>query len=479
MNTAEAITKDLKEYSALPTIKRFHECPAQIRCIVGPVGSGKTSGASWDVCFYIPQFLCQNYGIKRTRWVIVRNTYRELQDTTIKTIFDWFPWGAGADVKEPKDYLLIYPEGFEVELLFRSCDNPKDVKKFKSLEVTGYWIDESIEVGEDIKRMLKNRIGRYPRKCPVRFGIETTNPPDVEHPTYSQFAWDTSPPGPIPKGKPLANHAGFWQPPGENVKNLRAGYYDDLRSDYVGDPEWIDMYIDGKPGMVVKGKLVYNNFDRAYHVSKEPLIWSKGELFRGWDNSGNIPSCVVCQMPQPMQVQVLAEYCTERENIQDFTDRVCVDMATRFPNAEILDWGDPAGENEYSARRSTTLETGFTSNAKLMRECGVDVKPSEQNFKARVEAVERSLRLRDGLLIDPGCTRIINGFLGGYCYPEIGQTGIYGEKPIKNKYSHPHDALQYVLVRLLGAVKKQKMTAGDAAGLYAKYGPPVTGAGVR
>ncbi len=458
MNTAEDLNHDLKQYVALPTIRRFHESPAQIRCIVGPVGSGKTSGASWEVCFYLPHFLFSEYGIKSTRWVVVRNTYAELRDTTMRTVFDWFPWGHHQKVDNI--YTLVYPEGIRVEILFRSCDRPDDVKKFKSLEITGYWIDESIEIAEEIKLMLKNRIGRYPRGCPVRFGIETTNPPDVEHPTYSQFAWDTPPPGPIPHGKPLANHAGFWQPPGENNRNLRPGYYDDLRSDYAGDPEWIEMYIDGKPGMVIKGKLIYNNFDRAYHVAKESLIWSKGELFRGWDNSGNIPACVVCQMPQPLQVQVLAEYYTEKENIQDFTERVKADMAIRFPNAECLDWGDPAGENEYSARRSTTIQTRFTSNAQLMRECGVDVKPSEQNFRARVEAVERALRLRNGLLIDPGCTRLINGFLGGYCYPEIGNTGIYGEKPIKNKYSHCLVG-ETLVSTPCGAVPIQELSIGD------------------
>ena len=59
-----------------------------------------------------------------------------------------------------------------------------------------------------------------------------------------------------------------------------------------------------------------------------------------------------------------------------------------------------------------------------------------------------------GLLIDPECPILIEGFNGGYMYPEkaleIEPTQI---RPLKNKYSHPHDALQYVAA---GALQLRK-----------------------
>ena len=79
-----------KAYDILPTLQQFHESPAQTRCVVGPVGSGKTTAASWEVCYYLPLFLLEKYNINSTRWVIVRNTYSELIDTTQRTIFEWF-----------------------------------------------------------------------------------------------------------------------------------------------------------------------------------------------------------------------------------------------------------------------------------------------------------------------------------------------------------------------------------------------------
>ena len=451
-----ALNQVEREYHALPTLKLFHESPADIRCLVGPVGSGKTTAASWELCYYLPWELLREHDIKKTRWAIIRNTFPELRDTTQRTVFDWFPWGHHK--VQANEYRLQYPDrGPEIEILFRSCDRPEQIKQFKSLELTGYWIDESIEVARAVKQMLKNRIGRYPRKSPVRYGIETTNPPDVEHETYSEFKWVTGLPdvAPLPPGQPLEDHEGFWQPPRENAANLRPRYYDDLINDYRDTPDWIDMYVNGHPGVLVKGRLVYHKFNKRYHVASEPLVWSKGPLYRGWDNSGNMPACVVLQEPTAGHVQVLKEFFSDRMGIVDFTSMVVAECNTLYPNAEYRDWGDPAGANKYSKRAG-----GFTSNAELMLQtCGVDVQPSEQSWDARRETVERALGRIDGLLFDPSCTKLINGFLGGYHYMEIGHTGIYKPIPEKNRYGHLQDSLQYVLLKMIRSTGQHRQRA--------------------
>jgi hypothetical protein len=472
------------EYRPVPTVDLFHMHPGQVRGIVGPVGSGKTTGATWDVCRYMPEHLADQWGFKRSKWVVVRNTYDELIDTTQATVFEWFGWGKYQ--KQRKIYTLVHEDDelgtFEVEILFRSCDRIQDLKKFKSLEVTGYWIDESIEVAGEIKRILKTRIGRYPsakqaekwykakfkqvpehlyeyKKLPTgemqrqfktpRFGLETTNPPDVEHETYHEFKWLTDVPGPVPEKEPLKNHFGFWQPPRENEPNLRAGYYDDLIADYKDHPDWLEMYVDGKPGVIVIGKLVYNNFKRGHHVAKAPLLWSGIPLVRGWDNSGNIPACIIVGVPSPRVIHVYLEINHDKMNMVQFTKHAIHQCNMKFPGAEWLDWGDPAGENKFSTR-----DGGWTSNAQLMRDEGVDVQSSEQNPSARYNAVDDQLAIIDGFLIDPSCVRLINGFMGGYHYKEVGSnTGIYMDTPNKNRFSHIHDALQYAMVRLVSNTK--------------------------
>ncbi|MCP3686555.1 MAG: hypothetical protein GY861_28285 [bacterium] len=413
-------------------------------------------------------------------------TYKELIDTTQTTIRDdWFPFGEYYGKREM--YTLKYPNGPELDILFRACDQKKHVRQFKSLEITGYWIDESIEVSSEVKMMLRNRIGRYPRmrclkcethmeamshqdqddvgfyKCPqcqyemypknpIKFGIETTNPPDVEHSTYSEFDWGEHPPdGPVPDKKPKAGYEGFWQPPYENEKNLPLSYYKDLLEDYSDQQDWAEMYVNGKPGMIVKGKLVYNNFKRNYHVAKEPILWNGGPLFRGWDDSGNVPACLVVSVPSPGRIHILCEFCQDKMNIVQFSRHVVSQCNLLFPNAEWTDWDDPAGWNKFSKK-----EGGFTSNAQLIQEeTGVTMVASEQNLSARLNAVDDQLALIDGILVDPECVRLINGFMGGYHYPEIGLTGEFSEQISKNRFSHIQDACQYVMVKLVKHTKKK------------------------
>jgi len=466
-------------YDPLPTGIDFHNSMDRIRAIVGPVGSGKTSMGAWECCYYMPKFLMEEYGWDRTRWCVTRNTYRELIDTTQATILEWFDWGDYYGKREM--YTLEWPNhGFTVELLFRACDLPKHVRQFKSLELTGYWGDESIEIAKEVKLMLRNRIGRYPKmrceqcgmvmktvsegpddpgfyrckKCGheehprfgIKFGIETTNPPDVEHETYSEFDWGTEhpPPGPLPSGQPKRGYRGFWQPPYENIENLTPGYYQDLMEDYSDHPDWATMYVLGQPGIVVKGKLVHNGFRKDVHVSKTELKWDgDSPLIRGFDNSGNCPACLVIDRPGPKSFRVLREFKTDKLSIVEFANDVRSQCEQIWPGASYTDWGDPAGENKFSKPKG-----GFTSNAQLMREeCGIDPRPSDQNFTARINAVDILLNTPGGLLIDPSCTRYINGFLGGYHYPEIGTTGRYADYPEKNRYSHLQDAGQYAYVK--------------------------------
>ena len=68
------------------------------------------------------------------------------------------------------------------------------------------------------------------------------------------------------------------------------------------------MYVEGKPGVIIQGKLVYHNFKRDVHVAEKPLVWAGGPLYRGWDNSGNVPACVVVQVPRAGHIQILKEF---------------------------------------------------------------------------------------------------------------------------------------------------------------------------
>ena len=183
------------DYIASPTAGEFHRDDNFVRGLIGPIGSGK----SVSCCIEIFKRACEQRahtdGVRYSRWVIVRNTYRELVDTTMQTWFDWFPktlghWRA-ADMKQTIEFTLTDETVVHLEVLFRALDRPDDVKKLLSLELTGGWINEAREIPKPILDMLIGRVGRYPSK---RYGgaswygvINDTNPPDTDHWWYRMF----------------------------------------------------------------------------------------------------------------------------------------------------------------------------------------------------------------------------------------------------------------------------------------------------
>lgn len=203
------------------------------------------------------------------------------------------------------------------------------------------------------------------------------------------------------------------------------------------------------------GKCVYNEFSRKMHVATDDLtkyaidgVRQGRTIIRGWDNTGLSPACVVCYVNSLGQLFVLKEFCGSDIGIIDFAYSVTAWCDDKFGDANYRDIADPAGRIRDSIKKSP---------AQYMREeVGLILEDGVQTFKIRRESVagllNRMVQGMPAILINPeGCEYIIEGFEGGYCYPEIGQTGMYKPEPEKNKYSHPHDALQYPCTRLFGA----------------------------
>ena len=228
-------------YKAPPTLWRFLRSDAFVRCIVGPVGSGKSSVCVMEIMARAARQAPGPDGIRRTRWVVIRNTYSQLRDTTRKTFEEWIPPSAGT-WHEQSFTFHIRRGDIDCEVLFRSLNRPEDVKKLLSLEVTGAYINEAREIPKHVFDVLQTRVGRYPSKAmggASWFGIwMDTNPWHTGHWGYRLFSRDR------PAGYELFEQPGGREAQAENVRNLPPGYYDRLT---VGkDEDWILSYVDGK-----------------------------------------------------------------------------------------------------------------------------------------------------------------------------------------------------------------------------------------
>lgn len=433
------------DYDAAPVCAEFHKSDAFVRGLIGPIGSGKSVACCIEI-FLRALEQTPYEGVRKSRWVVVRNTYRELVDTTMQTWFDWFPqhlgvWRAG-DMKFIMTLPLPDKTQVELEVLFRAMDRPDDVKKLLSLELTGGWLNEAREIPKPILDMLIGRVGRYPAKrrggCAWYGVIGDTNPPDTDHWWYRTFEED----------KP-ADWDLFHQPSGkseeaENIHNLPDLYYDRLSSGK--DQEWVNVYVHGQYGFVQDGKVIFPEYvDQVHCVHDLQLTEGTKVLHLGVD-FGLTPAAVIAQVAPDGQIQCLDEVVTEDMGAVRFGRAVKRLIVTHYENLPIEGYGDPAGEQ----RSQVDERTPFL----VLRKEDINLAPAPTNdFTLRRESVAKLLTTmtmtgRPQLVISPKCRMLRKALAGGYKYRRINTSGAdrYADKPDKNMYSHVAEALQYLCV---------------------------------
>lgn len=468
------------DYGDVPTIRRFALSDKFIRGLMGPFGSGKSSGCVMEIFRRAKLQAPGLDGIRRSRFVAIRNTYRQLQDTTIKTFHDWFPpQYFGKWRGQDHDYIITNVKGCQIEILFRALDRPDQVSNLLSLEVTGAWLNEAREVPKAIFEAIQGRVGRYPAVkdggCTWAGVILDTNPPDTDSWWYQLFEESRAVSGHVcSKCDQPAYHvfnrntdfeqafcqkhtniALFKQPSGlslraENKTKLREGYYDNLAAGK--DPEYIKVYIHGQYGFVRDGKPVYPEYADHVHCQEvKPLPASP--MYVGLD-FGLTPAAVFCQISHNGQLLVVDEFCSEDMGVERFADNLIRYINQHYKDYVFEYFGDPAGNQKAQTDERTCFGILAAKN--------IFVTPGEQDLTMRLESVRKPINSmvngKPGFLMSPRCRMLRKGFQGEYKYRrlQVSQER-YTDQPEKNQYSHPHDALQYACTRLFG----QRLLTGD------------------
>jgi len=412
---------------------------------MGPFGSGKSSGCVVEL---ISRSLAQKPGpdgIRRTRWATIRNTYRQLNDTTIKTFNQWLPPQHFGQFKySDNSYVITAFENTEIEVLFRALDRPDHVSNLLSFELTGAWVNEAREVPWPIIEALQGRVGRYPAKRdggPTWHGIILdTNPPDVDSKFYKFFEETKH----DPSFAQIFKQPSGLSPEAENITNLPEGYY--TRLAMGKDPEWIKVYVAGEYGFVIDGRPVYPEYKDNVHCTDAIRYIPDSPIYRGWD-FGLTPACAFAQLSANGQLIVIDEMVSESMGIDKFSDDVIEYSSRTYPDAEFIDIGDPAGDQ----RAQTDEKTCF----QIMRSKNIMVEGGGKTISLRLESVRKPLQRfiagKPGFAMHPRCKMLRKGFQGAYQFRRL-QTSAerYTETPDKNVYSHVHDALQYLCTRLFG-----------------------------
>lgn len=429
------------DYTAPPTVATFMQSNAPVRLIMGPVGSGKSVGDCMEIARRAAMQAPNRQGIRKTRWVVVRNTYQQLKDTTLKTWMEWFPDGVAGKWREyDKTFFLKFGD-VEAEVLFRALDDPDDVNRLLSLELTGGFINEAREIPIEVVTALRSRCGRYPSKKeggPTWYGIiMDTNPPPTDHWIYEKFEVEK------PEGWEI-----FKQPSGladnaENRDNLPPNYYEDMMAGAT--EEWINVHVHARYGRSKQGRPVYEgSWKTDFHTRTGLQIITASPVVIGLD-AGRTPTASFFQRDAKGRVLLLDEVTSENMGMENFlAQKVKPLLFSRYIGIPAVVSADPAVWQKSQLNEKSVADIIKAAGLALPKPRG----PSMGNrIEPRLRAVESLLnRQIDGeamFLVDKErCPQAVAGFEHGYRYKRK-RDGQYEETPEKNGHSHLADSIQY------------------------------------
>lgn len=448
-------------YKPTHTGQLFIDDRSYVKMIMGPVGSGKSTVALNDLW---RRAIAQEpfRGVRRTKFIILRNTIQQLKSTVKPLIDQWFvtlpdvPLGKWR-LTENTFEMQLFNKGDNTtiftEFVLMAADTPDDVRRLLSLECSAAWVEEGREVDPEVFSGLQGRVNRFPNRAAggVTYPgvICSTNPPPLGG--FWHEVISNPPRGYASFIQPAALlEDGSLNPAAENLENLSPDYYDNLVSGKTED--WINVYLKNQYGAGDMGQPIYKaSFKKSFHCSPvdKPLsaIFSTlNPLIVGMDN-GLQAAAVVGQQDLKGRVNVLAEaFVPEDETmgVESFLDKILVPkLQSKFPTvppSAIVFVVDPACFQRSQVDEKTIAmaiqQRGYTV-----------VKASTNDPERRIQAVEglltRQIDGGAGFLIDPECRHVSNALEYGHRWKKT-TNGLTSSTVEKNHFSHVGDAVQYL-----------------------------------
>lgn len=465
--------------------------------IMGPVGGGKTTVCAFKRVLAATLMPPDKKGVRRSRWIVLRTSFRDSERTVLKSWQQWFPknytgstWTGGNDrpVTHILRWRLFDGTTVEAETLFIGLGDHKVAEVLRGLEISGAWLNEADTLDEDALAAVEQRVGRYPAKVDLadqnaarhRQVIGDLNAPDEDNWVYTNFM-EKPKPRRVLYAQPSGRH-----PDAENLGNLEAGYYEDM---VATQEDWfVRRFVDNNFGYSRDGKPVYGSFNRVLHVAARAIAVDPNLVTLIGLDAGLHPAALIGQATPRGQIRLTDElylghgYGADRfgEALLDLLDRRGYPART---SGNMRVWADPAAQ--YGADREGG-ELAWTETMGLVLGVTMGI-PMSNELSLRIGAVSQELRhtLDDGtprMLISPHLKMTIRALSSAYRYKKRAD-GRFDPEPEKNDASHPMDALQYLVLGFRGragvvqeAGRGGRVGGGQAAGRMGHNGgPPMSG----
>lgn len=454
-------------YTAPATCAAFMKSQAFGRLIAGPVGSGKTTACLFELFKRSCEQAPGQDGFRYTRWAILRQTLKQLKDTVLKDITAWLNGIAHYKVSDNTIYIQI--GDVRSEWLLIPLDDPEDQRRLLSMQLTGAWMSEAIEMDVDLVSSIAGRCGRYPTGSlgvASWFGIIADTNMPTEGSDWHNLMHVNTPsdwqifiqPGGLEEGAEnldwLTQTADTLRfAPGSPERQAQGRlYYERLSRN--NNKDWVTRYVHAKYGDDPSGTAVFReSFKGSFHLvdTDEGIDPVPGHPLIIGQDFGRDPCSAICQMDHKGRFLVLGECIAEDVGLELHIQRSLRPLLStaRYLGRSVAVVGDPAGV----AKDSLYEETSFD----VLKRMGFMAFPAPTNdLDPRLRAIESFLlSQRDGgaaMLIDKRkCPTIARALAGGYRFAKT-RSGQRKPSPDKNWASHPVDALQYAALAAHGGM---------------------------
>lgn len=458
-------------YEAPPTLAAFMRSTAFGRIALGPVGSGKTTSCAVELLRRAIEQRPAADGYRYTRFAIVRQTLKQLKDTILKDCQQWMQGIGEWKVSENTFHLRF--EDVVSEWPFIPLENSDDQARLLSMQLTGAWLSECIEMDFSVIAPITGRIGRYPsgvRGAPTWNGIIADTNMPTEMTPWHQFAenlpndWEKFV---QPSGIAFnAENLNWLLQTDETLKlplnhpdRIARGrlYYSRLIEMNSDSPDWVKRYVYAQYGNDPSGEAVFRaTFNSQFHCADETLLVPGYPLIIGQDFGRN-PWSLICQSDHMGRLIVHQEVPAKNIGLEKHINEVLrpLILNSNYQNFKICVVGDPSG----IAKSSISEESCFD----CLKRLGLPVVPAPTNdIDPRIRAVEtllgRAVGGHAGLVISrQGCPWLVRAMSGGYRYTKTKLGGLRAvpEKNDKEGFSHVCDDLQYVSLCVLANMQGQ------------------------
>jgi len=433
----------------------FVHSDAEVAMLMGPMGEGKTFAGAIALVRHAAR--CG----RPIRGALVRDTHQNIKISTAPDIREMF--GTRVSFHDDDKKMIIHSTP-RVEMDCFGIDDEASLSKLQGPQYSIIWLEEPAPIIEKANaglpyEVFEMALARAARQQGTLMRLQITqNPADEDH-------WTEE----------LANGPDILAKDPEtgfeiHKKIYRIKYRENkflnpqARAAHIAafsrDPGKKARYIEGRAAPVMRGKKVTPEYNSLIHFSRDTVLpVARGGIgIRGWDGWHN-PCCVIGQFIPPGKLWIHDVCAGDNIGVKELIEQ-SVEPLLNSPKykGNILDWRDMGDPTMRTPDQSTRQETAAKRVERMLK---TRFEPGPTRWGSRIDPLKTALLTSatdasPRIFISKSAYLLHRALNGGWHWKKDNSGNIVGNLPVKDKFSHPGDALASMVSVLFPYVKLPK-----------------------